>query len=91
MVKVEPSTVLNLEEIKTRLQKLQELVNQFKSDAVVRAKSLEAIQVERLFLQGQLSLVKAELEQARGQIVPTEIELRVTIKHLSLAAQTQTQ
>jgi hypothetical protein len=77
MVKVEPSTVLNLEEIKTRLQKLQELVNQFKSDAVVRAKSLEAIQVERLFLQGQLSLVKAELEQARGQIVPTEIELRV--------------
>jgi chromosome segregation ATPase len=77
MVKVEPSTVLNLEEIKTRLRELQELVNQLKSDAVVRAKSLEVIQAERLFLQQQLSLVKAELEQARGQIVRAVIEPRV--------------
>jgi glycyl-tRNA synthetase (class II) len=77
MVKVEPSTVLNLEEIKSRLQKLQELVNQLKSDALVRAKSLEVIEAERLFLQQQLERVKTELEQARGQNVPAVIEPRV--------------
>jgi glycyl-tRNA synthetase (class II) len=77
MIKVEPSTVLNLEEIKTRLRELQELVNQLKSDAVVRAKSLEQIQQERLFLQQQLIIVKAELEQARGQNVPEVLEPRV--------------
>jgi hypothetical protein len=77
MVKVEPNTVLNLEEIKTRLRELQELVNKLKSDAVVRAKSLEVIQAERLFLQQQLSLVKTELEQAQGQIVSTNPEPRV--------------
>jgi hypothetical protein len=77
MVKVEPSTVLTLEEIKTRLFELQELVNQLKSDAVVRAKSLEKIQQERVFLQQQLIIVKAELEQARGQIVREVIEPRV--------------
>jgi hypothetical protein len=77
MVKVEPSTVLNLEEIRVRLRELQELVNQLKSDAVVRAKSLEVIHAERLFLQQQLELVKAELEQARGQNVPEVIEPRV--------------
>lgn len=77
MVKVEPSTVLSLEEIKNRLRELQELVNQLKSDAVIRAKSLEEIQQERLFLQQQLIIVKAELEQARGQNVPTSPEPRV--------------
>ncbi len=77
MVKVEPSTVLNLEEIKTRLRELQELVNQLKSDAVVRAKTLEEIQRERLFLQQQLIIVKAELEQARGQNLPLTVEPRV--------------
>jgi hypothetical protein len=77
MVKVEPNTVLTLEEIKTRLFELQELVNQLKSDAVVRAKSLEKIQQERVFLQQQLIIVKAELEQSRGQIVPTFSEPRV--------------
>jgi hypothetical protein len=77
MVKVEPNTVLTLEEIKTRLFELQELVNQLKSDAVVRAKSLEKIQQERVFLQQQLIIVKAELEQSRGQVVPTGIEPRV--------------
>jgi hypothetical protein len=77
MVKVEPNTVLTLEEIKTRLYELQELVNQLKSDAVVRAKSLEKIQQERVFLQQQLIIVKAELEQSRGQIVPTFSEPRV--------------
>ncbi len=77
MVKVEPSTVLSLEEIKTRLRELQELVNQLKSDAVVQSKSLEKIQQERLFLQQQLIIVKAELEQARGQNVRTVIEPRV--------------
>ncbi len=77
MVKVEPGTGLTLEEIKKRLRELQELVNQLKSDAVVQSKSLEEIQAERLFLQQQLSLVKAELEQARGQIVPAVIEPRV--------------
>ncbi len=77
MVKVEPSTVLNLEEIRVRLRELQELVNQLKSDAVVRAKSLAVIQAERLFLQQQLELVKAELEQARGQHVPVVLESRV--------------
>jgi hypothetical protein len=77
MVKVEPSTVLTLEEIKTRLFELQELVNQLKSDAVVRAKSLEKIQQERVFLQQQLIIVKAELEQARGQVVREVIEPRV--------------
>jgi glycyl-tRNA synthetase (class II) len=77
MVKVEPNTVLTLEEIKTRLYELQELVNQLKSDAVVRAKSLEKIQQERVFLQQQLIIVKAELEQSRGQVVPTGIEPRV--------------
>jgi glycyl-tRNA synthetase (class II) len=77
MVKVEPNTVLTLEEIKTRLYELQELVNQLKSDAVVRAKSLEKIQQERVFLQQQLIIVKAELEQSRGQVVPTAIEPRV--------------
>jgi hypothetical protein len=77
MVKVEPSTVLSLKEIKTRLRDLQELVEQLKSDAVVRAKSLEVIGQERLFLQQQLIIIKAELEQARGQNVPTTAEPRV--------------
>jgi hypothetical protein len=77
MVKVEPSTVLNLEEIKTRLRELQALVNKLKFDAVVQSKTLELIQAERLFLQQQLSLVKAELEQARGQIVPSVVQPRV--------------
>ncbi len=77
MVKVEPAQILNLEEIKTRLRELQELVNQLKSDAVVRAKSLEVIQAERLFLQQQLERVKAELEQARGQHVQAINEPRV--------------
>ena len=81
MVRVEPSPVLNLEEIKARLRELQELVNRLKSGALVQSKSLEAIQAERLFLQQQLSLVKAELEQARGlargQNVPANPEPRV--------------
>jgi hypothetical protein len=77
MVKVEPSTLLNLEDIKTRLRELQELVNQLKSSTVVRAKSLEKIQHERLFLQQQLIIIKSELEQARGQRVPDVLEPRV--------------
>ncbi len=77
MVKVESSLVLSLEEIKNRLRELQELVNRLKSDAVIRAKSVEAIQQERLFLQQQLIIVKAELEQARAQNVPTSSEPRV--------------
>ncbi len=77
MVKVEPSTVLNLEEIKTRLHELQELVNQLKSGALVQSKSLEKIQAERLFLQQQLIIVKSELEQALVQTVPANPESRV--------------
>jgi glycyl-tRNA synthetase (class II) len=77
MVKVEPVQTLNLEEIKTRLRDLQALVEQLKSDAVIRAKSLEAIQQERVFLQQQLIVIKAELEQARGQNIPEVIEPRV--------------
>lgn len=77
MVKVEPSTVLNLEEIKNRLRELQELVNQLKSDAVIRSKSLEVIGQERLYLQQQLIIIKAELEQSRGQNAPTSPEPRV--------------
>jgi glycyl-tRNA synthetase (class II) len=77
MVKVEPVQTLNLEEIKTRLRDLQALVEQLKSDAVVRAKSLEKIQQERVFLQQQLIIIKAELEQARGQNIPEVIEPRV--------------
>jgi glycyl-tRNA synthetase (class II) len=77
MVKVEPVQTLNLEEIKTRLRDLQALVEQLKSDAVIRAKSLEAIQQERMFLQQQLIVIKAELEQARGQNIPEVIEPRV--------------
>jgi 16S rRNA C1402 (ribose-2'-O) methylase RsmI len=77
MVKVEPSTVLNLEDIKMRLRELQELVNQLKSSTVVRAKSLEKIQQERLFLQQQLIIIKSELEQSRGQSVLVVSEPRV--------------
>jgi SMC interacting uncharacterized protein involved in chromosome segregation len=77
MVKEKVSLVSNLEEIKTRLRDLQELVNQLKSEAVGRAKSLEKIQHERLLLQQQLIILKTDLEQARGQILPLTSESRV--------------
>jgi hypothetical protein len=56
---------------------LKQLVEDLKSDAVVRAKSLEMIQQERVFLQQQLTLLKTELDQARGQNLPVTSEPRV--------------
>lgn len=77
MVKVEPIEPLNLEDIKSRLRDLQEHVSQLKSETGIRTKSLEMIQQERLFLQQQLIILKAELEWARGQNMPLDLETRV--------------
>ena len=65
MVKVEAIETLNLEEIRARVQKLQELVGSLKTDDQIRAKKLELIRQERLFLQQQLSALRLDLEQAR--------------------------
>ena len=65
MVKVEAIETLNLEEIRARVQKLQEVVSSLKTDDQIRAKKLELIRQERLFLQQQLSALRLDLEQAR--------------------------
>ena len=65
MVKVEAIETLNFEEIRARVQKLQEVVSSLKTDDQIRAKKLELIRQERLFLQQQLSALRLDLEQAR--------------------------
>ena len=65
MVKVEAIETLNLEEIRARVQKLQEVVSSLKTDDQIRAKKLELIRQERFFLQQQLSALRLDLEQAR--------------------------
>ena len=68
MVKVEAVKTIDLEEIKTRARKLQELVSNLKTDDLVRAQKLVFIRQEKLFLEQQLSTIKTELEFARTQI-----------------------
>ena len=77
MVKVEPTELLNLEEIKARVQKLQELVNNLKTNDLIRAKQLELIRQEKLFLEQQLSAFRLDLENARMQSKPIISESRV--------------
>lgn len=67
MVKVEPTELLNLEEIKARVQKLRELVNNLKTNDLIRAKQLELIRQEKLLLEQQLSAFKLDIENARMQ------------------------
>ena len=68
MVEVEAVKTIDLEEIKTRARKLQELVSSLKTDDLVRAQKLVFIRQEKLFLEQQLSTIKTELEFARTQI-----------------------
>ena len=68
MVEVEAVKTIDLEEIKTRARKLQELVSNLKTDDLVRAQKLVFIRQEKLFLEQQLSTIKTELEFARTQI-----------------------
>lgn len=77
MIKVEAVKALDLEEVKTRVRKLQELVNSLQIDDQIRIKKLELIHQERLFLMQELAQFKTELEQARTQSKPVVLETRV--------------
>ena len=77
MVEVEAVKTIDLEEIKTRARKLQELVSNLKTDDLVRAQKLVFIRQEKLFLEQQLSTIKTELEFARTQIKLEILESRV--------------